>query len=112
MKRHIPLVRYVVLVGQDAPYLCALLTLKVSQLVLSLVASLGCWLDGGGHPGFKMGRLGRLEGGSVGEASDSWFPFRFVSSSSASGSVLTVRSLLGILSLSLSLSLSLPLPSP
>ncbi|XP_044900448.1 long-chain-fatty-acid--CoA ligase ACSBG2-like isoform X2 [Felis catus] len=28
VKRHIPLVRYVVLVGQDAPYLCALLTLK------------------------------------------------------------------------------------
>ena len=73
MKRHIPIVRYVVLVGQDAPYLCALLTLKVPPLVLSLVASLGCWLD----PGFKMGRLGRLAGGgSVGEASDSWFPLR------------------------------------
>ncbi|XP_049495688.1 long-chain-fatty-acid--CoA ligase ACSBG2-like isoform X1 [Panthera uncia] len=28
VKRHIPIVRYVVLVGQDAPYLCALLTLK------------------------------------------------------------------------------------
>uniref|UniRef100_A0A8C7B750 long-chain-fatty-acid--CoA ligase n=1 Tax=Neovison vison TaxID=452646 RepID=A0A8C7B750_NEOVI len=28
VKRYIPLVRYVVLVGQDAPYLCALLTLK------------------------------------------------------------------------------------
>ncbi|XP_040317662.1 long-chain-fatty-acid--CoA ligase ACSBG2-like [Herpailurus yagouaroundi] len=28
VKRHIPVVRYVVLVGQDAPYLCALLTLK------------------------------------------------------------------------------------
>lgn len=29
VKTRIPLVRYVVLVGQDAPYLCALLTLKV-----------------------------------------------------------------------------------
>ncbi|XP_035578050.1 long-chain-fatty-acid--CoA ligase ACSBG2-like isoform X7 [Zalophus californianus] len=28
VKRYIPIVRYVVLVGQDAPYLCALLTLK------------------------------------------------------------------------------------
>ncbi|XP_072643747.1 long-chain-fatty-acid--CoA ligase ACSBG2-like isoform X2 [Canis lupus baileyi] len=28
VKRHIPIVRYVVVVGQDAPYLCALLTLK------------------------------------------------------------------------------------
>ncbi|XP_047565127.1 long-chain-fatty-acid--CoA ligase ACSBG2-like isoform X3 [Lutra lutra] len=28
VKRYIPLVRYVVVVGQDAPYLCALLTLK------------------------------------------------------------------------------------
>ncbi|XP_058137983.1 long-chain-fatty-acid--CoA ligase ACSBG2-like [Dasypus novemcinctus] len=28
VKRHLPLVRYVMLVGQDAPYLCALLTLK------------------------------------------------------------------------------------
>lgn len=31
MKRYIPIVRYVVLVGQDAPYLCALLTLKVPR---------------------------------------------------------------------------------
>uniref|UniRef100_A0A667HC45 long-chain-fatty-acid--CoA ligase n=1 Tax=Lynx canadensis TaxID=61383 RepID=A0A667HC45_LYNCA len=30
VKRYIPLVRYVVLVGQDAPYLCALLTLKIN----------------------------------------------------------------------------------
>uniref|UniRef100_A0A8C8WZE7 long-chain-fatty-acid--CoA ligase n=1 Tax=Panthera leo TaxID=9689 RepID=A0A8C8WZE7_PANLE len=30
VKRHIPIVRYVVLVGQDAPYLCALLTLKIN----------------------------------------------------------------------------------
>ncbi|XP_076977098.1 long-chain-fatty-acid--CoA ligase ACSBG2-like isoform X2 [Tamandua tetradactyla] len=28
VKRHVPLARYVTLVGQDAPYLCALLTLK------------------------------------------------------------------------------------
>ncbi|XP_026905059.2 long-chain-fatty-acid--CoA ligase ACSBG2 isoform X3 [Acinonyx jubatus] len=31
VKRHIPIVRYVVLVGQDAPYLCALLTLKLKS---------------------------------------------------------------------------------
>lgn len=29
VKMRIPIVRYVMLVGQDAPYLCALLTLKV-----------------------------------------------------------------------------------
>lgn len=29
VKKYVPIVHYAVLVGQDAPYLCALLTLKV-----------------------------------------------------------------------------------
>lgn len=29
VKMRIPIVRYVMVVGQDAPYLCALLTMKV-----------------------------------------------------------------------------------
>lgn len=58
MKRYIPIVRYVMLVGQDAPYLCALLTLKVPRgCVFEPRGNPGCWLDGGRCPGFKMGKL-------------------------------------------------------
>lgn len=58
VKRYIPIVRYVVLVGQDAPYLCALLTLKVPRAcVFEPRGNPGCRLDGACCPGFKMGKL-------------------------------------------------------
>lgn len=38
MKTHIPIIHYAVVVGQDAPYLCALLTLKVPRLPWGLAA--------------------------------------------------------------------------
>lgn len=58
VKRYIPLVRYVVLVGQDAPYLCALLTLKVPPGCVSEPRDdPGCGLGRGCCPGFRMGTL-------------------------------------------------------
>lgn len=54
VKRHVPLARYVTLVGQDAPYLCALLTLKVPSL---RSAPHPPEAGRGGRPGLKRRKL-------------------------------------------------------
>jgi hypothetical protein len=45
VKMHIPLVHYAVVVGQDSPYLCALLTMKVpTSAGLSGSPRVGSWV--------------------------------------------------------------------
>lgn len=67
VKRHIPIVRYVVVVGQDAPYLCALLTLKVPHGWPG--ASWPPRGGGGGccRPGFRTGSQAQGRAGPLGE---------------------------------------------